>query len=400
MHLRRLFLTLLIAIAVAGVASAAEYVGSEKCKVCHSDIYDDFIKTGHPYKLRPADEARAGSPENGIRAVTEIPEGVSWDDVSYVIGGVWWKTRFINETGYIITGDKVQYNIETGEWVAYHPGEVKPYNCGRCHTTGYSEDGNQDGLPGLEGTWAFPGIECEACHGPGGDHIKAPSKDNIVKDESKELCGKCHIRGDKDSIPAKGGFIRHHEQYNELLASPMKDLNCVTCHDPHKSVKNPTVTDAIKIGCESCHSDAAKEYEGTVMDKAGVECIDCHMPRASKSAVAKSQYEGDIRTHLFAISIDPNAKIFTDDGKYVAGGYVTVEYACLGCHKDKDREWALKYAPKAMTLKEEVKPTPPATPKPTTPPPTPTPTPEKQPGFEAIFAIAGVLAVLYFLRRK
>jgi|GEM_PF-5455105 PGF-CTERM protein len=43
---------------------------------------------------------------------------------------------------------------------------------------------------------------------------------------------------------------------------------------------------------------------------------------------------------------------------------------------------------------------PPATPKPTTPPPTPTPTPEKQPGFEAIFAVVGLLAVAYLLRRR
>ena len=54
---------------------------------------------------------------------------------------------------------------------------MKPYDCGACHTTGWVADtdadtdgtlaDNQDGLPGIHGTWAAPGIHCEACHGPG-----------------------------------------------------------------------------------------------------------------------------------------------------------------------------------------------------------------------------------------
>ncbi len=127
--------------------------------------------------------------------MTELP-------VAYVIGGVWWKTRFVNRTGYIITGDAVQYNIETGEWVPYDPEEVaKPYNCGKCHTTGYSEEGHQDGLPGILGTWAFPGIECEACHGPAAEHAANPAKVKPTVDSSSELCGKCHV-----SSMAKAGI--------------------------------------------------------------------------------------------------------------------------------------------------------------------------------------------------
>jgi hypothetical protein len=32
-----------------------------------------------------------------------LPEGYTWDDISYVIGGYNWKARFINAEGYIIT---------------------------------------------------------------------------------------------------------------------------------------------------------------------------------------------------------------------------------------------------------------------------------------------------------
>ncbi len=378
----------LLTIAITSMVSASsEYAGSDTCKTCHKDVWEDFMKTGHPYKLRPADEAKKGNEKFGIRKVTELPERYTWDDISYVIGGVWWKTRFINETGYIITGDAVQYNIETSNWVPYHSGEVKPYTCGNCHTTGYKKEGHQDDFPGITGTWAFPGIECEACHGPALRHVADPSNVSATITTSSELCGRCHVRGDPSKIPASGGFIKHHEQYPELLASPHKKLNCVVCHDPHKSVKNPMVKNAIRYKCEECHEDVAKEYASSKLAKEGVECIDCHMPFATKSAVKKSNFQGDIRTHLFKINVDPKASMFTEDGKY-AMGYVTLDFACLYCHTDKSKEWAATYAANAHGF-EEFK----ETPFPT--PPTTVPTEiKKTPGFEAILVVS-ILLILY-----
>lgn len=333
---------------------SATYVGAEKCKTCHIDKYNAWKTSGHPYKLMTPEEAKA------LRPDFPVPEGYTWDDIQYVIGGWGWKSRYIGKDGYIITktgpnhekNGANQFNWETKTWSDYHPGEVKKYNCQKCHTTGaaYEEGTHQDGLPGIEGTWEFRGIQCEACHGPGSVHVdKGGGKGvAIVVNDSAALCGLCHVRGAPDKIPAKGGFIRHHEQYNELLASPMSEFKCITCHNPHKGVhKGATNPLGEKNGiikeCTECHQDAAIEYKGSTMQKAGVECTDCHMPSASKSAVKRSTYEGDVRTHLFKINTAPDAKMFTADGKY-ANGYLTVEFACLGCHKDKDKNWALKYA--------------------------------------------------------
>jgi len=42
--------------------------------------------------------------------------------------------------------------METGKWTDYHPGEKnKQYNCGRCHTPGYSKEGHQESVIGI--TW-------------------------------------------------------------------------------------------------------------------------------------------------------------------------------------------------------------------------------------------------------
>jgi hypothetical protein len=56
--------------------------------------------------------------------------------------------------------------------------------------------------------------------------------------------------------------------------------------------------------------------------------------------------EGDIRGHIFRTNLDPEWNMFTDDGKFVRvddqqKAYMTVEYTCLSCHKDKDKAWAI-----------------------------------------------------------
>ncbi len=86
--------------AVAEV-SVAEYVGSATCSGCHAELYETFMKSGHPWKLNKIEGGQA--PDYPFRDLRQPPEGYTWDDISYVIGGYWWKARFIDKEGYIIT---------------------------------------------------------------------------------------------------------------------------------------------------------------------------------------------------------------------------------------------------------------------------------------------------------
>ena len=333
----------LVILVFAAPGPAADYVGSGSCFECHQDIYNYWQSSGHPWKLRKVEKARY--------AMLPLPPGYSWDDISYVIGGANWKARYIDLNGYIITTAKdgseakTQYNLENGSWSFYHKGEKKPYKCGPCHMTAYSPEGNQDGLEGMIGTWAEDGIGCEECHGPGSDHIADPSG-GVSIDRSAEACGKCHQRGGiGPEPPAKGGFIRHHEQINELKAGVHKDLTCVECHNPHKRAI------LVEAKCADCHEDIADSYAKTLHGRTEVDCIECHMPKASKSAIAVASYTGDVRTHIFKINTEADADMFTtveEKGKKstFAKGFVTVEYTCLSCHAGRDKKWAAKKAKK------------------------------------------------------
>ncbi|MBL6979943.1 MAG: hypothetical protein ISR58_02020 [Anaerolineales bacterium] len=341
---------------MAGEAGAggAEYVKSATCSGCHEEIYSVFMMSGHPFKLNKVVDGQP--PEYPFTEVTELPEGYTWDDISYVIGGYNWKARFIDKEGYIITGlpgtrgdgntEYVsQYNFanpvvgnEAG-WVGYHPGEERPYSCGTCHTTGYSAwppDAHQDDMPGMVGTWSEGGIQCEACHGPGSLHAADPHGVSMEIERSSALCGECHIRGSSEAVDASGGFIKHHEQYEELFQSKHITIDCVTCHDPHAGVvalRNAEEgTPTTRTSCENCHFDQAK-YQDSQIHPLAADCIDCHMPRVTKSAVGNAEmFTGDIRTHLMAIDSTQIGQ-FSEDGSK-ALSQLGLDFACRSCHVD------------------------------------------------------------------
>jgi hypothetical protein len=329
-----------VGMAIAQELFGAEYVGSETCGECHQETFDTFMQSGHAYKLNKVVDGQP--PEYPFTEVPEPPEGYTWDDILYVIGGYNWKARFIDQEGFIITGDEdatTQYNFPNpvvgndAEWVPYHAGEEKPYNCGPCHTTGYSPEGNQDGLPGLIGTWAEDGIKCEECHGPGSLHADNPRGVALKVNRDAAECGDCHRRGAVESVNASGGFIRHHEQYEELFQSKHAIIDCVQCHDPHTGViqLRQAEVQTTRTQCENCHFESAKYQNNEAHVDLDVQCIDCHMPRVTKSAVANpDEFTGDIRTHLMAIDVDQVGQ-FDPEGE-TALSQVGLDFACKHCH--------------------------------------------------------------------
>ncbi|MGD2050022.1 MAG: multiheme c-type cytochrome [Chloroflexota bacterium] len=314
------------------------FIGAEACAECHQEISEVFMLSGHPHMLTKIEDGQP--PEYPFSEVPNPPEGYTWDEISYVIGGYNWKARFIDQEGFIITGDieaTTQYNLENpdldlgDEWVAYHPGQEEPYNCGECHNTGYSPEGNQDGLPGLVGTWSEGGIQCEACHGPGSLHVQHPASFEMRVDRDAAACGDCHFRGVVETVDASEGLISHHDSYEELFPAKHATLDCVACHDPHEGVIQLRQTDApqtVLVECENCHLSEAQNFNIEVHPR---DCIECHMPRVTKSAVGDPEiFTGDKRTHLMVI--DPNQiEQFNEDGTE-AFPQLGLNFACRNCH--------------------------------------------------------------------
>lgn len=350
----------------------AIYIGSDACRTCHATI-DEYQRIhGHGHILTRVQGEPPLFPVVVDRAgVPNPPEGFDWSQISYVIGGYMRKARFIDNDGYILTtgleGVPTQWNLSfpnngtSPGFVTYEPaaGARKPYDfsCFKCHTTGAKPRDEdfpelQENREGFLGTWKEAGVQCEACHGPGSNHIPRPEARDIYVDLNASACGQCHTRGpDPNVIEADGGYLKHYEQWPELLASGAHaTFRCVNCHEPHRST-NYDRSNAIRTECTVCHvTQTMAIHDGKVFVRDDytetLSCESCHMPYATKSAAAAGEAVvgnlgrmGDTKTHIFRINtlaVD-YTRMFTDEGKAVAKdsrgrAAVTTDFVCLRCH--------------------------------------------------------------------
>ena len=323
-----------------------DFVGSSVCGACHEEQFNKMIRSGHAFALTPTGGV-APVPAAEFEGSYPInpPVGYDWSDISYMLGGWAWRVRFVDSDGYVLTSGATgpyvatQYNVEDGAWVNYEEGTAAgtlATDCVTCHTTAWSIDGNQGGLPGIVGTWSEEGITCEECHGAGGSHPEFPQQVRMDIDRDAEACGSCHSQGPEVRIPASDGFGHSGQQWNEMANSKHRALDCVDCHDPHASAVYADVNwnpgQGIISECASCHFREAANMDSVAM--ANFECTECHMPFVTRSAVGE-EWEGDVRTHLFAINADMTApQFFTEDGEEFMSPFLTLDFACKRCHSD------------------------------------------------------------------
>ncbi|MDH4248907.1 MAG: cytochrome c family protein, partial [Deltaproteobacteria bacterium] len=195
---------------VVRVAENSGYAGAAACKECHEEIFNGWRATFHAYKFQPVnpgfiigDFSRNNTLTEQKNSAEMTREGdrffVTVNDaagkkkrhpVDYVLGSVW-KQRYVTrgEGGglYVLP---VQWNVLNRSWVGYHdleqenaqsgpwdaPANAFQFRCMGCHTTNASVTGGVNGQP-FETTWSDLGVACEACHGPGAAHVRAPVRE-------------------------------------------------------------------------------------------------------------------------------------------------------------------------------------------------------------------------------
>jgi Cytochrome c554 and c-prime len=267
--------------------AAARFVGSSACVQCHAEIAATHAQHGHAQVLKAAQGAAPEYPAAAARAgVPAPPAGMAWTDVAYVVGGYRKAARFVSQDGYLLTGADTQWNLSfppngtSAGFAAYRAGDVEPapydFSCFRCHTTGPAFDAaalrNQDGRPGIAGTWNEIGVQCEACHGPGGGHFQTTAGNVFIDTgrvfvdaDGSRTCAECHNRPFDDrsgAILAGDGFILNQGQWPELRASGgHSEFACTVCHDPHRSLAVDRDA-ALRNTCTACHRDATMAGHG------------------------------------------------------------------------------------------------------------------------------------------
>ena len=170
--------------------------------------------------------------------------------------------------------------------------------CFNCHSTG-AVSGAQLHLDKMT-----PGVRCEACHGPGAEHVAAgkagqPNKDKIFNparlggDElTQDFCGACHRSAEEIVMAPKrvglnGVRFQPYRIFGSKCYSDDRRISCTGCHDPHLSASHdPSYYDA---KCLACHQPgrgtsaaAPQSVEGRTAPGCKIEsknCASCHMPK-------------------------------------------------------------------------------------------------------------------------
>lgn len=180
---------------------------------------------------------------------------------------------------------------------------------------------------------------CEACHGPGSDHVGSMGKTKIGvvfsdKDAPVEAaCGKCHIREGDAGVPDTGRRI--DPKYWRRSLHARQQASCLTCHKIHggegRALKQPP-----EALCLSCHGSVVnKDGPYTHQPVAQGKCLLCHVPH------------GGAPRHNLADDVAGTCRSChrPEGEKFAAAhsGYGVAQSNCLSCHSAHsfDREHGL-----------------------------------------------------------
>ena len=177
--------------------------------------------------------------------------------------------------------------------------------CFSCHATAVNigDNFNEAGL--------VPGVTCEACHGPGANHVRlmqssaaAATKEDkdavyvpshLSPTESVEFCGSCHGSWWDVKLAHVTGPSTVRSAPYRLVTSKCwgkegdPRLVCTACHDPHRELVTDVST--YDVACLRCHASSA--HAGAKLQAvssaggshapacpvATSKCASCHMPQ-------------------------------------------------------------------------------------------------------------------------
>jgi len=401
--------------AAAATASEAPdrsaFVASTTCAECHREEWDAWVGSHHDRAMEEATEATvlgdfddaeyASAEDPGTRArffrrdgtyfvATLGPDGVERDyPVRYTFGVEPLQQYLVELDGGRLQAFDLAWDTERERWFDVFPDTDEPpgspfhwsgvylrWNamCAECHST----DVHKRYDPSTETyatSWHEIDVGCQACHGPGAEHVRRAREGHVdgggsaadaglavelrrgAAEAQLDACARCHARRqrltdayehgrpfldqfrpsrlDAGLYHADGQILDEVYVYGSFVQSRMygAGVACTDCHDAH-GLGLHLEGDAL---CAQCHTVNAPlerfptlqkkrydtpEHHFHPVESEGARCVACHMPAREYMVVDPR------RDHGFRIPRpDLSASIGTPN-------------ACTGCHADRSAEWA------------------------------------------------------------
>lgn len=404
----------------ATTAQVPNFVGAAACGGCHERELKLWRGSHHQLAMqRASDSAVLGDFNNasitrsGITSFffrdgnrfmvrTDGPDGVMHNyEIKYTFGVYPLQQYLIELPGGRLQAFGIAWNSRSREdggqrWFDLHPGRRLSagdplhwtgldqnwnFMCADCHSTNIRKN-YHFGTRTYSTSYAEINVACEACHGPGSNHLvwaarrgdwrrfEANQGLSITLDERHlvnwkidpvtgnaartkpresereiEMCARCHSRRSQihedyvhsqpvnddyrvslleDDLYYPDGQIKDEVyEYGSFIQSRMyhAGVTCSDCHEPHSGKLRATGSGV----CLQCH--AAKKYDSARHHfhnpgSSGSRCVECHMPARTYMGV-DSRRDHSIRIPRPELSIE-----------------LGVPNACNGCHRDRSVAWA------------------------------------------------------------
>ncbi len=382
-----------------------DFTGSVRCIQCHEKFYKLWASSFHGLAMQPytnklgaekltAHEKFLQGDGKSYRAFITDKKGYvtvrSGDEeksypIVHVLGG--------KNVYYFLTPMKrgrlqvlpLAYDVHRKEWFDTTASAVRHFpdrrdepidwmetpltfntSCFSCHVSQLST--NYDLKTDTYHTvWKEPGINCETCHGPCGEHVRHLQKAALKNEKPKDLklvstknfdveqvdgmCGPCHAR----MRPLTTGFKPGEKYFDHYDLVTLEDNDFYP--DGRDLGENYTFTgwrmnkcvESGKLDCVHCHTSSGRDrFAG---EKANQACLPCH-DKLVNNVSAHSHHNPDSEGSKCKTCHMPKtefARMTRHDHSFRSPTpKTTITYkspnACNICHADKTAVWADKYA--------------------------------------------------------
>jgi len=383
-----------------GAASASaddRFLGDRECADCHRNQFEAWQGSHHDYAMKRAAPSTVRGDFRDVRFehrgrqyrffrrdslyLVEAP-GPDGENRTYTVTHTFgWEPlqQYLVDFGRgKLQALNIAWDTEREEWFALNPeeeirhgdwlhwtGGAMNWNtmCADCHSTNLRKNYITE-ADSFHTTWSSINVSCEACHGPGEEHVRFMRSDEATdatverirrdlrltgasgQQEQIDQCAQCHsLREELDGeYSHEGDYLQHYNPtlphadayfadgqireevyvYGSFLQSQMykNAVKCDDCHDPHTLELKANITD--NTLCLQCHvqSYTTAEHHFHEPNTEAAQCVACHMP-------GRYYMEVDFRRdHSFRV---PRPDLSASFG---------TPNSCNGCHDDRSADWA------------------------------------------------------------
>lgn len=211
-------------------SEASAYAGSETCKTCHEDIFNNFDRSPHWKTML---DKRGGPSKQGCEACHGPAAG------------------HVDDPG----DSKKIFSFKTAS--------AKEINqrCLECHSSG------KDHMNFSRSAHSENDLSCLNCHS---SHHATTTQFLLIKAQP-DLCYTCHQK-----IKPQFSMPFHHRVEEGLI-------QCADCHNPHggfigKQLRSAAARDSV---CYTCHADKQGPFVFEHLPIKTEGCVTCHSPHGS-----------------------------------------------------------------------------------------------------------------------